>query len=111
MNGLPRAFDRIANNMTDYLRSNSATGKTSGTMYNETFVSVTWAWFALPVALALLSFLFLISYISRGLRQKSEFLTGWKANGLPLLLYGIDSGWVNRGESRWGEAETTSICS
>ena len=74
----------ISNHMRD-VSSDTAVGKVWAM---ETFVRVRWWWFALPVALAPASCIFLFTAILASWRSKVEI---WKSSGLATMFHGLDN--------------------
>ena len=74
----------ISNHMRD-ISSDTAIGKVWAM---ETFVRVRWWWFALPVALAPASCVFLFTAILSSWRGKVEI---WKSSGLATMFHGLDN--------------------
>lgn len=63
-------------------------------------MEVMWGWFGLPVALVLLAMVLILATSNSW--RRLEGLAAWNSNSLPLLVYGVDGGWVVEKEDEWG---------
>jgi hypothetical protein len=53
----------------------------------EAYVSIQWEWLAFPLALLVLSFIFLVSTIIKTSRDGETGV--WKTSAMPTLIYGL----------------------
>lgn len=82
-------FESVAASVTGFIRENSNSYKVFGAaLQRETFVSVDWAWFALPAALILLCVAFIATVIITTAVGIGGEKFVWKDSSLPLLLHG-----------------------
>ncbi|KAH7047358.1 hypothetical protein B0J12DRAFT_741284 [Macrophomina phaseolina] len=106
------AFSHISTSMTNYIRSSPASSSSSsssddasrvlGTPYSfQTFIVVSWAWFALPAAVVGTGVLLLIVCAVLSTRRRKEGVL-WKTSVLPLLLMGPPKGAWREEEWRKG---------
>ncbi|KAL7931830.1 hypothetical protein V8C35DRAFT_308682 [Trichoderma chlorosporum] len=78
------AMNRLASSMTEPIRmSQNSTVHAGQTLIEKTFIHVSWGWLALPVALAVLSFVLVIAAIAATRQSGVEV---WKTDVLPLLF-------------------------
>ncbi|KAK4062835.1 uncharacterized protein Triagg1_9705 [Trichoderma aggressivum f. europaeum] len=78
------AMNRLASSMTEPIRASlNGTAHAGQTLVEKTFIHVSWRWLALPVALAVLSFVLVIAAIVVTRRSGVEV---WKTEVLPLLF-------------------------
>lgn len=78
------AMNRLASSMTEPIRaSQNSTAHAGQTLVEKTFIHVSWGWLALPVALAVLSFVLVIAAIAVTRQSGVEV---WKTEVLPLLF-------------------------
>lgn len=81
-------IDNLATALTSHVRSLGTGDPVYGDMrLTHTFVRVRWAWLAYPVALVLLSILFLVSTIIKSARCADQEV--WKSSPLALLYHGF----------------------
>ncbi|KAF2130501.1 hypothetical protein P153DRAFT_366083 [Dothidotthia symphoricarpi CBS 119687] len=87
-NDLSRHMERLATAMTNAMRSSVNTRMLSGEAYNkEKFVSIQWGWLAFPLALLILSLVFLVATI---IKTSKDNTTGfWKTSAMPALIYSL----------------------
>ncbi|KAL5084231.1 hypothetical protein Trisim1_012225 [Trichoderma cf. simile WF8] len=78
------AMNRLASSMTEPIRtSQNSTANPGQTLVEKTFIHVSWGWLALPIALAVLSFVLVIAAIAVTRQSGVEV---WKNEVLPLLF-------------------------
>ncbi|KAL7916904.1 hypothetical protein GGI35DRAFT_486044 [Trichoderma velutinum] len=78
------AMNRLASSMMEPIRmSQNNTVHAGQTLVEKTFIHVSWGWLALPVALAVLSFVLVIAAIAVTRQSGVEV---WKTEVLPLLF-------------------------
>ncbi|QYS92594.1 hypothetical protein H0G86_000005 [Trichoderma simmonsii] len=78
------AMNRLASSMTEPIRSSqNSTANPGQTLVEKTFIHVSWGWLALPIALAVLSFVLVIAAIAVTRQSGVEV---WKNEVLPLLF-------------------------
>lgn len=86
---IPRHMERLANAMTDSIRSTSTTEYVDRQATEvEAYVSVRWGYVAFPVALLLFSFVFLVATIRKTSKEKSD-VGVWKTSAMPALIYSL----------------------
>jgi hypothetical protein len=95
---MTQLMDNVAASMTDYIRNVSSTVEHGTAWGSESFVHVRWAWLVLPLALAPLSFLFLLSAIWISGHHNVKV---WKSSSLATIFHGLEhppkpDGAVNR---------------
>ena len=85
---LDRWINNVAASMTKNVRSGSPLARPAynGTAY-QLGVKVRWAWIALPTAIVLFSFIFLVIVIAKTVRSPVE---AWKGSPLALLFFDVD---------------------
>ena len=95
-NNLTRHIERLADAMSDALRSSSSTEMVSGQSFDkETYVLVRWSWLSLPVGLLLVSFIFLLATVVKSAIEKD--LVGIRKNSaIATLLYGLPDHYQKR---------------
>ena len=93
LESIKATMGRVAEFLTTYVRENgdeSNSAAAPGTVFqNETFIRVRWAWFSLPVALALFTLNFFAYTLVEIARRERD--TNWKSSPLPLLFHGLDA--------------------
>jgi hypothetical protein len=96
--GLRKTMDNLAQSMTNNIRqSNGELGK--GTAYQSIpYVSVQWAWLALPATLLIIAFILLTSTIFRTKRKGTQL---WKGSSLAAFYHSL----TETGRERVGHAE------
>jgi hypothetical protein len=84
-------MDRLATALTNAIRSSPSSEMISGSVYNQVaFISVQWAQLTLPLALLILSGVFLLSTILRTLREHGNGSIGiWETSALATLVNGL----------------------
>lgn len=89
---LTARMDNLAISMSNNIRqqNDSVASPAYGTAWKgETYVHVRWAWLSFPVAVAVLSLLFLVGSI---IETAHRDILVWKSNNLALLFHGQDLG-------------------
>lgn len=84
---MTQLMDNVAASMTNYIRNVSSIGEHGTAWELETFVHVRWAWLVLPLALAPLSFLFLLSAIWISGHHNIKV---WKSSSLATVFHGLE---------------------
>ncbi|KAF1952529.1 hypothetical protein CC80DRAFT_495324 [Byssothecium circinans] len=88
-NNITSHMDRLAVAMTNTIRSSYSSDLAFGQASEiVVFVSVNWAWLSLPLALLVLSLLFLIATIVKTSKEKHE-IGVWKTSAMPTLIYSL----------------------
>ena len=88
-NNITNHMSRLAQAMTNVMRSSDNKEMTLGEAYNkENFVSVRWEWLTLPIGLLCISFIFLAATV---VKSADEFdrVGVWKTSAYATLLYGL----------------------
>jgi hypothetical protein len=87
-NNITHHMERLAISMTNNVRSSTSIQMVKGESYQiETYISIQWEWLAFPLALLVLSLVFLISTI---LKTSGDGAAGvWKTSAMPTLIYGL----------------------
>ncbi|KAH6678192.1 hypothetical protein B0J14DRAFT_316769 [Halenospora varia] len=86
--GIPKLFDRIATSMTNRIRLSPNAVQVNGTEWNSVvYIQVHWVWLILPVAVVLMTTVFLVLTIISNRRLKAPL---WKSSTLALLAHGLD---------------------
>lgn len=90
VNNVTQHMENFTTAVTNLVRSRGNSNEfVAGHAYeNETYVSVQWAWLAFPLALLILSLIFLIVTIARTSVAKGE-LEIWKTSAIPALIYSL----------------------
>jgi hypothetical protein len=112
-NDVGRYIGRLATAMTNIVRSHRSNEFVSGNAYSRvTFIAVHWGWMSLPLALLLLSLVFLVATMIKTSKGRDGEMVMWKTSTLPALMYGLpkdiqrdlspSGGWKN-GPSRKAE--------
>ncbi|KAJ4359627.1 uncharacterized protein N0V89_000182 [Didymosphaeria variabile] len=84
-NNITRHLERMTDAITNVVRSYPNASYTDGSAFSqETYVAVRWQWLALPLALLILSAIFLIATI-----KKTADEGVWKSSAIATLLYGL----------------------
>jgi hypothetical protein len=96
--GMQRTIDNLAQIMTNNIRHSSV--QTSfGTAYQSIpFVSVVWAWIALPAILLIIAFILLISTITITKKNNTQL---WKTSSLAAFYHPL----IEMGRHKVGEAK------
>ena len=87
---IPALLEQISFSMTDVIRRTNSTGVHGTQMNTVTFISISWGWLALPLAVVLSSFATLIVVI---LMNEAQGVPPWKSSSLALLFHSVDKGW------------------
>jgi hypothetical protein len=87
-NNITRHMERMANAMTNTIRSSTSNEMLEGKAYQrEPYITIKWGWFAFPITLLLLTLVFLILTI---IRTSGDGETGiWKTSTMPTLIYSL----------------------
>jgi hypothetical protein len=87
-NNITRHMERMASAMTNSIRSSKSKEMLEGEAYQrEPYITIKWGWLAFPIALLLLTLIFLISTI---IRTSGDRETGiWKTSTMPTLIYSL----------------------
>jgi len=90
-NNVTHHMERIAEAMTNVVRSDPNSHELIiGTASSpETYVAVHWAWLTFPIAILLLSIVFLAATILKTSRNTHKEIGIWKTSALPSLVYGL----------------------
>ena len=87
---ITRLMQDISDSMTETFRTSVNSTTYSGIGLNSvTYISITWAWLSLPIALVVLTFMMLIIVI---VRNNARGIPAWKSSGLALLFHNLE-GW------------------
>ncbi|KAF2248015.1 hypothetical protein BU26DRAFT_428431 [Trematosphaeria pertusa] len=89
-NNITHHMERLATAMTNVIRSSTSSNKeVFGDAYGiEVYVKVQWAWLAFPLALLLLSAIFLVATMVKSARDRGE-VGVWKTSAMPTLIYSL----------------------
>jgi hypothetical protein len=87
-NNVTHYLERIATVMTNHLRELSNEHVEGKSFEEEMFVKVSWAWLALPLALLLLTTVFLVATVVRTLLETDKAGV-WKNSAIAALRYGL----------------------
>jgi hypothetical protein len=91
---LETTLHNIAASLTKLGRDRSNASIQRTVYVSEVYVSVDWAWLALPVTVLLLTFVFLTLTLLVNKRHENGL---WKASILPVLYHGFDEGVLSDG--------------
>jgi hypothetical protein len=85
---ISRHLERMAIAMTNTVRSSTSRTMLEGKAYQmEPYITIEWGWLAFPLALLVLSLIFLVSTI---IRTSGDGATGiWKTSAMPTLIYSL----------------------
>jgi hypothetical protein len=84
-NNITRHVERLATAMTNVIRSSSSQEMLLGDAYQkENYVKIKWEWLSFPIALLILSLVFLVSTIIRTSRDGE--IAVWKTSAMPTLI-------------------------
>lgn len=88
-NNVTHHFQRLTTALTDVVRSdpNSNEYVSGNAFITETFVSVKWAWLTFPLALLILSGIFLLATIIK--TSNNDGIGIWKTSAMPTLIYSL----------------------
>tara|TARA_R110002003_G_scaffold70_14_gene6441 strand:+ start:4587 stop:5684 length:1098 start_codon:yes stop_codon:yes gene_type:complete len=88
-NNVSRHMQRLATAMTNQIRSTEQSNEMvlGSSFTREVFIHVQWGWLAFPIALLVLSIIFLVSTI---IKTSNDRDTGvWKTSAMPTLIYSL----------------------
>ena len=86
--GIDLAMSSLATAMTVAFRSFNGAVPVPGQAFSlESYVHVRWGWLALPIAVVLLTGMFLTAAILRSRQSKTKL---WKSSALAMLFHGLD---------------------
>jgi hypothetical protein len=90
-NNVTHHMERIAQAMTNVVKSDSGSSDLiAGSAYApETYVAVHWAWLTFPLAMLLLSVVFLLATMFKTSRDSHEDIGTWKTSAMPTLMYSL----------------------
>jgi hypothetical protein len=90
-NNVPQHFERLATAVTNAIRSTSYSNEflAGDAFIDETYVVVRWAWLSFPLAMLVLSMVFLIATIVKTSRGTHAAVGVWKTSAMPTLMYGL----------------------
>lgn len=90
-NNLTRHMERLATAITNVMRSALDSNEMiAGEAYNKKqFVLVRWEWLAFPIALLILSLLFLVATILKTSKDGNGEMGIWKTSAMPTLIYSL----------------------
>jgi hypothetical protein len=89
-NNITRHMERLATSMSNVVRASASIEMLQGKSYQiETYVSIQWAWLAFPLALLVLTLVFLVSTIIKTSRDGNGETGIWKTSAMPTLIYGL----------------------
>jgi hypothetical protein len=95
-NNITRHLERLAEAVTNVIRSASDTDEVSGKAWdNEVYVDVRWAWLSLPLGLLLFSFVFLLATVIKSAMEKDQ-ISIRKNSAIATLLYGFPDHYQKR---------------
>jgi hypothetical protein len=101
-----RHMERMATAFTNSIRSSESKVMLEGNAYQmEPYISIQWEWLSFPLALLVLSLVFLISTI---VRTSGDGETGiWKTSTMPTLIYSLPKETQSRfaSPSTWGSGK------
>lgn len=107
-NNITHHLQRLETALTDAIRSdpNSNEYVSGNAFVTETFVSVEWAWLTFPLALLILSGIFLLATIIK--TSKGQGIGIWKTSAMPTLIYSLprDRQYDLAAGSTWSSSET-----
>jgi hypothetical protein len=87
-NNVTKHVERLATAMTNVIRSSHSRQMLHGSAYQqENFVEIHWGWLSFPLALLVLTLIFLVSTI---IKTSGDGETGvWKNSAMPTLIYSL----------------------
>jgi hypothetical protein len=90
-NNITRHMEKIATALTNVVRSDAESSQfIAGQAYApETYVEVKWAWLTFPIAMLVLSIMFLAATMIRTSQTGDEGLGAWKTSAMPTLMYSL----------------------
>ena len=88
-NNLTHHMERLAQALTNVIRSSGNKEMIPGAAYNkENYVSVRWQWLTLPIGLLCISFIFLAATVTKSAVERDR-VGVWKTSAYATLLYGL----------------------
>jgi len=87
-NNLTQLMNNMTASISNHMRTSSLDTAVGQVFATETYVRIRWWWFALPIALAPASCVFLFTAIWASWTGKVEI---WKSSGLATMLHGLES--------------------
>lgn len=87
-NHITEHVEKLAKAMTNVMRQSSTQMAIGKSFSEETYVEVRWGWLALPVALLILTLIFLVATVLRTSMQMDQ-VGVWKNSSIATLLYGL----------------------
>jgi hypothetical protein len=88
-NNLTHHMERLAQALTNVMRSSSSKLMTPGEAYNkENYVSVRWEWITLPIGLLLIALIFFAATVTKSASERDR-VGVWKTSAYATLLYGL----------------------
>ena len=87
-NNITEQVARLAKIMTNVMRQSSTQMVTGKSFSEVTYIQVRWGWLALPMALLVLTLVFLVATVLRTSTQ-TEQVGVWKNSSIATLLYGL----------------------
>ncbi|KAJ6283197.1 hypothetical protein J3E71DRAFT_378601 [Bipolaris maydis] len=95
-NNVTRHMERMANSITNVMRSSSSSDTVFGKAFdNEIYVQVTWGWLSLPLCLLFVSCVFLVSTVVKSATEKGQ-VSIRKNSAIATLLYGLPDHYQKR---------------
>ncbi|RAR16511.1 hypothetical protein DDE83_000076 [Stemphylium lycopersici] len=90
-NNVTHHFERMARAMTNVIRSDANSNElVAGSAYaRETYIAVHWAFLTFPLAMLVLSVVFLVATILKTSNDSHEGIGNWKTSAMPTLMYGL----------------------
>jgi hypothetical protein len=90
-NNITQHFERLATALTNVVRSDSNSNELlpGDAFVTETFVSVNWAWLSFPLAMLVLSMVFLTATIVKTSKSSHADVGIWKTSAMPALMYSL----------------------
>lgn len=90
-NNITRYMQRMATSLTNVVRSHSASNEfVQGRAYTQaTFISVHLQWMIFPIALLILSLIFLVATMIKTSQTGEEEMGMWKTSAMPALIYSL----------------------
>jgi hypothetical protein len=95
-NNITNHVERLTEAVTNMIRSSKSRELVFGQAFdNESYVAVRWAWMTLPLALLLISFVFLLATIIKSAAEKDQ-VSIRKNSAIATLLYGFPDHYQKR---------------
>lgn len=90
-NNVTSHMERLATALTNVVRSDlDSYEMMPGLAYNKRqFVMITWEWLIFPIALLLLSLVFLVATVLRTSNNAHREMQVWKTSAMPTLIYSL----------------------